>query len=319
MNNHSLSVWREKVLFAPQKEDKIPVVWPEKKTYHKDIIVEIGFGNGQFLGLLAQNNPDSLILGFDISLESCVRAVKKCRDENLINVLIMKENAKPMLRELFADNSIDKIYMNFPDPWPKRKHEIKRTLNNGFIAILAAVLKKNGYFELVTDQEWYGEQSRDLFHNSKYFTIEEFQKNPQREFQTKYEKKWLALSRNIYRLLVQKKAFYPVTRLISGENMPHVIIEQKLPADKIADSLMELENKNESALFKVKEIHRNIRSEDFLLRMVAVDDDIIQKFYIIIQKRENGWIVKLEDITQPFRTPSVKKAVSEIGRILGEL
>ena len=66
----------------------------------------------------------------------------------------------------------------------------------------------------------------------------------------------------------------------------------------------------------MKEIYKKDASDRFLLKIISVDGDQQQKFFIAIQKRDEGWLVKLDDLTQPFRTPAVKFAVFEIGRIL---
>ncbi|MCK5077470.1 MAG: tRNA (guanosine(46)-N7)-methyltransferase TrmB [Calditrichia bacterium] len=316
MDYNDFLTWKEKCFLHPQYEISFPVNWDMKFSGKDKLIVEIGFGNGAFLKELAQDNEKNLIIGFDISMESCVKAIKICQKSNLENIRIIQNNAKHMLRELFAANSVDKIFMNFPDPWPKKKHSVKRTINEGFLEILGSVLKLKGEFELVTDQGWYAEESKQLFEDSSLFSVKEFQKNTVRKFQTKYEKKWLALKRDVSRLLIEKKEFQPVNRIFEGEDMPHVILKKELDNEKIISSLNNLEIKHEKFLFKIKEIYENESHERFLLKTIAVDGEQQQKFFIVIQKRTDNWLIKLDDLTQPFRTPAVKFAVFEVGRIL---
>ncbi len=311
----NINYWMDNLTDHPQKAEVIPIDFLKDTGYSK-LWVEIGFGNGAFLAATADQNRDVMLIGFDISLESCRRAVKACMEKNADNVKIIQKNAKPLLQNIFPDNSIDKIFMNFPDPWPKKKHRDKRTIDEKFVKILGSVLKTGGYFELVTDQEWYALQSKELFARSPLFSVEDYCQNPHRKIQTKYEKKWLSLKRNIFRLLVKKVKYESVAKLISGGDMPHVIINKELNVEDAMARLKKYEIKENDRFFVIKEVHVNPEKTNILLKTVVVDDDFQQKFYIVIHKRPDGWIVKLDDITQPFRTPSVKFAIEKTGELL---
>ena len=112
----------------------------------KEVRIEIGCGKGDFIVGTAEKNPDVNFL-----------AIERVHD-----VLVMAADAKE-LTELFDAESIDRIYLNFSDPWPKSRHEKRRLTHRNFLEIYKTILKDNGEIHFKTD-------NRGLFD----FSIEEF-------------------------------------------------------------------------------------------------------------------------------------------------
>lgn len=304
-------------VLEPRFETEIPLDWKKMASNAQQLHVEIGFGNGDFIVNMAKQYPQSLFVGFEISLESVERAVKRCITHEVKNIRFIRGDAGTLLRELFPPNSIQHVYMNFPDPWPKKRHENKRLIKPPFLQTLANVLELNGIYELTTDQEDYANAAKSLFEQSDYFAIKTFEKNPQRPIQTKYEKKWIELGRNIYQLQVQKIKHCEVQRIFEGEPMPHVKIRKEINPVPILKKIVGQEYRTDRAFFKVLEMFVN-EDKHLLLKVVSTDSDFMQNYFIKIVKRTDEWLVKLDEITQPFRTPSVKFSVFEIGRILSK-
>ncbi|GAB4184655.1 MAG: tRNA (guanosine(46)-N7)-methyltransferase TrmB [Calditrichia bacterium] len=300
----------------PQYQETFPIPFFDLNPNCNKLIIEIGFGNGEFLESLARENSDALCVGFDISLESCERAVKRAGIHQLNNMKVILGDAGVLMRELFAENSVSGVFMNFPDPWPKKRHKEKRLIQESFIETLANILQPGAFYELVTDQEFYAEEAKAIFDQSAYFEIEAYQKNPVRTIQTKYERKWLKLNRNIYRLKVKKMMHCEIQRIFEGDLMPHVKIRKEINPENIISDLLGKEFRKNSILFKIMQMYRADEGNTILLRTVSADDQFNQRFYIKIAKRDEGWMVKLDETTLPFRTPAVKYAVFELGRIL---
>jgi len=127
----------------------------KSKTY-KEMHIEIGIGKGTFITTLASKNPDILYIGIELSKPVLALATKKIRrfeEENntkLTNLLIFDKDAT-MLDEIFNRNEVDKIYLNFSDPWPKNKHTKRRLTSPDFLKVYRNILKENGKVEFKTD------------------------------------------------------------------------------------------------------------------------------------------------------------------------
>lgn len=122
----------------------------------KNINVEIGMGKGEFIANMANLNPDKIYIGVEVCKPVLALAVKKItryEKENNIkldNLYIMSFDAIT-INEMFEDNQIDTIYLNFSDPWPKSKHAKRRLTYETFLKGYTKVLKKDGYIRFKTD------------------------------------------------------------------------------------------------------------------------------------------------------------------------
>ena len=300
----------------PRQEIQFPLPWTEIFGRTAPLYVEIGFGNGIFLINWAKEQPTGNFIGIEISLESLGRVQKGIFQERLTNIRVIHEDARFALREFFADNSIRHIMMNFPDPWPKERHRDRRALSPSFVQILGAVLEPDGIFELVTDQEWYAHQALELCQQLPFLAVGMVEKNPCRSIQTKYEKKWRQLGRDVYRLVARKTQPTTVERIIEGGDMPHVLIPNIPLTFEHIQALENMQGEGPNQFFIVKESYATADGQKFLLLTITRDFDYQQKFYITVVARQNGWIVKLESTTQPYRTAAVKLAVQAIGQKL---
>jgi len=299
----------------PRQEDQFPLVWEKFFGRSAPLFVEIGFGNGEFLVEWARQHPEGNVVGFEIAMESMERAQKRIHETQTPNVRVIREEARWGLQEFFAENTIRHVMMNFPDPWPKKRHQERRAINQAFAQILGHVLEPGGIFELVTDQEWYAEAAHAIFNESQYFTVTPIETNPPRPVQTKYERKWRRLGRDIYRLQAHKVTSAPIERKILEEPMPHKIIRMPLRSEQVL-KLQDYQVESGNTFFIVKEIYLSPDGNHFLLKTIAKDDDYMQKFFIVITPHRDGWIVKLDTVTQPYRTPAVKFSVFQIGQFL---
>ena len=113
--------------------------------------LEIGFGNGEFTVQYAKANPEIFLYGIEISQSCVLRCSRRAAD--LDNLKIINTDARYMLRELFEDETLEKIFMQFPCPWPGNGNAHRRVTARDFSDGLAAVLKINGIFEMVSDDE----------------------------------------------------------------------------------------------------------------------------------------------------------------------
>lgn len=123
---------------------------------NKKIYLEIGMGKGDFISKLSSIDKDNIYVGVEVSKQVLALAIKKINrfeKENNIsldNLFLMSFDAKN-LSEVFKENQIEKIYLNFSDPWPKKKHIKRRLTYKDFLTEYKKVLKENGIIEFKTD------------------------------------------------------------------------------------------------------------------------------------------------------------------------
>lgn len=117
----------------------------------KPFNVEIGIGNGEFISEYAKANPEQNYLGFEVMKRIFNRAIIKARQVESKNVRLIHFDAT-FIVSLLQDGCVDNFYVNFPDPWPKKRHKKRRILKTEFIELLARKLKPGGTICMATDQ-----------------------------------------------------------------------------------------------------------------------------------------------------------------------
>jgi len=104
-----------------------PVPWTQAFEIPGPVWVEIGFGSGEFLEHLVRETPDALVIGFEVSETSISRALRRLQHIPEAHFALLHMDARAGLQHLFDTSSIDTIWVNFPDPWPKKRHERRRS------------------------------------------------------------------------------------------------------------------------------------------------------------------------------------------------
>jgi tRNA (guanine-N7-)-methyltransferase len=301
-------------LLNPKKFNDFPVtienIFNSKK---RNLTVEIGFGGGEYLAELSNNNKDNYFIGIETSITSCLRTEKKLSKYSLKNVKIINDDAKFVIRELFDEESIKKIIVNFPCPWPKKRHENKRIFDDSFINTLNNVLEINGEIELATDVEWYSLEVKEQFEKNENFEIVKYEKNFDRTPKTRYEMKWEEMGRDKYLLIIRKKKHLKIKRILEEKSeMPHSKIQEINE-----ENIFSLKNKKISENEKIIVIKNVFKSEDsYLIKTYTSEEEYDQEFFLVLYKKDNYWLLKLDEITNPYRTPAVKLSVEKISEYI---
>lgn len=127
------------------------------------IVMEIGFGNGDFLVHLAQTHPDWVLIGVEIYLPGVAKAVGRLEDAGLIErCRITQLPAQYVLTHQVAEGQLDGIFINHPDPWPKARHHKRRIIQKEFAALMVTRLKPGGFIKLASDKPDLAEWMRDI-------------------------------------------------------------------------------------------------------------------------------------------------------------
>ena len=135
------------VIQNPEKHrGEIVSLFPSKQP----LFIEIGMGKGQFITTLAKNNPDINYIGIEKYSSVLVRAIEKQTELELPNLKFIRMDAEN-INDVFAENEVDGIYLNFSDPWPKDRHAKRRLTSRQFFARYEKLLKPEGKIQFKTD------------------------------------------------------------------------------------------------------------------------------------------------------------------------
>ena len=121
------------------------------------LVVEIGFGRGEFLRHLAEQAPDVAHVGVELSSKRVLKMARRIAKTDERNIRLVCATGEQVLRELLEEASVERFWINFPDPWPKKRHHHRRLLQPPLIRQLARRLKPGGELQVATDHEDYAE------------------------------------------------------------------------------------------------------------------------------------------------------------------
>lgn len=182
-----------------EDREKISSFIREKETY-----VEIGPGKGEFILDLAAKNPDKNFIVIELNKTISGICLKKIDESKLENVKLVAGDFYKFADQIEKE-SITGIFLNFSDPWPKRKHENRRLTCDKFLSVYYQILKKNGIIYQKTDNYNFYMYSRTQFDDFEfnriyetfdYLTIDEF--DAETEYEHKFKGKGTKINRAIY-------------------------------------------------------------------------------------------------------------------------
>ena len=124
--------------------------WQESFPGHDGIFLELGCGKGRFTAELAATVPDKLYLALEKVPDAMILAMERVKNAGLANVRFLDADAK-LLKTMFADGEIERIYINFCDPWPKSRDAKLRLTAPGFLRLYAGALREGGEIWFKTD------------------------------------------------------------------------------------------------------------------------------------------------------------------------
>ena len=124
--------------------------WQEVFGRTAPLHVELGTGKGDFISQTAQKNPDVNFIGIELQQDVLYYAAKKVKELELTNVRLMVFNIE-QIENIFAEDEVDRFYINFCDPWPKARHAKRRLTYIGFLEKYRRLLKNNGELFFKTD------------------------------------------------------------------------------------------------------------------------------------------------------------------------
>ncbi|TGL78436.1 tRNA (guanine(46)-N(7))-methyltransferase TrmB [Leptospira yasudae] len=140
----------------------------EFETY----FLELGSGWGEVAISLARQRPNTGFVLMEKKFDRIRHTIRGIEKHSLENVKILCVNFNWFLEDVFEENTFSEILLNFPDPWPKRRHHKKRTMNAKFLESLRILLPEGGKFSFATDYGPYARKAIRLFRDSNVFRPE---------------------------------------------------------------------------------------------------------------------------------------------------
>jgi tRNA (guanine-N7-)-methyltransferase len=156
--------------------------------------LEIGFGSGEHLLWQAEHHPDVGFIGCEPFVNGMASLLGAIEDRGIKTVRVHDGDARDVLAWL-PDASIGRVFLLFPDPWPKKRQLKRRLFTQDFVSVLARVLRPGGEFRFATDDADYAEQARLLLVESGAFRAASGRDRPADWPETRYERKALSEGR----------------------------------------------------------------------------------------------------------------------------
>ena len=178
-----------------------------KKIFGNDnkIYVELGTGKGDFITQSAEINPSINFIGLEMEAEVILKAARKIHEKNLSNVKLFVFNVND-IEEIFAENEIDRIYINFCDPWPKKRHAKRRLTYITFLQKYKKILVPHGEIFFKTDNRGLFDFSLEQFALANFkvseLTYDLHANEPPENIRTEYENRFSAAGVPINRCVV---------------------------------------------------------------------------------------------------------------------
>lgn len=182
--------------------------WQELFGNNNPLHIEAGMGKGRFIIGMAKQNPKINYIGIELFDSVIVSALESILEEEggIPNLRLLRVNAKD-LTDFFEKGEVDRLYLNFSDPWPKKRHAKRRLTHDTFLKLYESVLPENGEVHFKTD-------NRGLFEYSltsvseygmllKYVSLDLHAGEPEWNIMTEYEEKFSKKGQPIYRLEAQ--------------------------------------------------------------------------------------------------------------------
>jgi tRNA (guanine-N7-)-methyltransferase len=133
-----------------------PADWQAVFGNDNQLALEIGCGVGDFLVKTAEGRPDWNFIAIDFYNKGCLKTCRRVDSNNMTNIRVLREEARQFIEERLAPGSLRAVYINCPDPWPKKKHRKRRLVNRQFVAFLQQYLAPGADFFFATDFDDYG-------------------------------------------------------------------------------------------------------------------------------------------------------------------
>lgn len=190
--------------------DGAPATWAEVFQRDAPRVLEIGFGMGDSLLAMAINEPDKDFIGIEVHLPGVGRLICNAAARKVRNLKIYLADAVDVLDDCISVQSLSRVQIYFPDPWPKKKHRKRRLIQAPLVEKICDRLMVNGVLHLTTDWQPYAEQMLAVLETvpglQNMATEGEYSHRPAYRPETKFERRGIKLGHGVWDLIYQRTA-----------------------------------------------------------------------------------------------------------------
>jgi tRNA (guanine-N7-)-methyltransferase len=166
------------------------------------LVLEIGFGRGEFLLDLAESSPESAFVGVEYSFKRTLKLARRLARTGLRNLRLVCATGEAVLRDALGDATVDTVWVNFPDPWPKKRHARRRLVQPELAALVGRRLVPGGVWNVATDDPAYAEWIDEVLSAEpaleNAYAPEPFRQSVDDRKPTAYELMWRAEGREFH-------------------------------------------------------------------------------------------------------------------------
>jgi tRNA (guanine-N7-)-methyltransferase len=183
--------------------------WSEEFGNNHPIRIEIGMGKGKFITRLAMENPEINYIGIEKYSSVLIRAIEKCDSLEVPNLRFIRMEAE-YICDVFDKGEVDRIYLNFSDPWPKDRHAKRRLTSKQFFERYDVILQKEGIVEFKTDNDLLFQFSLEQVLESGWnleawtWDLHNDSEMVKGNVMTEYESKFFAMGNSIHKLIAKR-------------------------------------------------------------------------------------------------------------------
>lgn len=271
------------------------------------LFVEIGFGNGSFIEQVATENPGVNCLGAEVSLSSLNRAFKRIRRSGLNNVRLFRCDGRFLVQNLVGGQEIQRLAVNFPDPWPRTRHVKRRLLSEDFFRLASDRLTEDGKLCLATDDDNYFEFAREEAEKSGLFA-EKVTDPPRECLATRYATKWIAQERTIKYVEFELVERAQEDRgYFARGDMHHAFLRGALPEITLAEKKIHRTDAGEVVILDV--LRPGSSSQGYVFVVLVEEEGLRQDILVEVRPHKDGYHLGLRRFGSPVLTQGVAEAV----------
>jgi len=295
-----------------------PTDWTAVFERKAPLLIEIGFGGGDFLVDLARKHPEANVIGVELSLPSLKKADKKLTMAGLDNVRIFAGDAEQVVWAMCETESLNGVYINFPDPWPKERHYDRRLINDAFLHLLATRMPAGAHLDIATDHVDYATWIVAYLERTPYFNsrlpVSYVNEDPERVI-SKYEQKGFDEGRigNYFKWQRNDSIAPNIFPTPKELPMPHVIVNSPMTQTEIAAAFAPIRFSQDDVHVSLAEIYQSQYDGKLLLETYVKERPLSQRLGLLIRQREQGdYVVKMHEVGFPRPTIGVQIAIAHL-------
>lgn len=198
---HTLIPIESDLFLAGNDLDEQPI-WANIFGNQNPLVFEIGCGIGDFVVNMATRHPELNFIALDFYNKGCLKSCKRAERAGLTNVRVVRDEARSFIRRCLSEASLQAVFINCPDPWPKRYQRKRRLVNQEFIDFLGPYLQPGAVLHFATDFDDYGIDVANLMQQQTSFenllAPDPWRHDLEGYPRTKYMLKFMAEGKEIY-------------------------------------------------------------------------------------------------------------------------